>query len=106
MHYDFFISYVRGGKNFSPEALKQLSEREGRGRSAEPGAASIYSLQIRPIGESGEPRWVKKLGGPGDEETLIEVEAATHRRCVGKLLQLPPHRPHIQHGIGILSRGI
>ena len=41
-----------------------------------------------------------------DEQKLEASDQLKYRRCVGKLLQLAPHRADIQHGIGVLSRGM
>jgi hypothetical protein len=41
-----------------------------------------------------------------DEEKLNSKEHAEYRRCVGKMLHLAPHRVDLQHGIGVLSRGM
>eukprot|EP00959_Pyramimonas_sp_CCMP1952_P466192 9489580-Pyramimonas_sp.AAC.1 len=41
-----------------------------------------------------------------DEAKLDTTGHSRYRTCVGKLLQLASHRPGIQHGVGILSRGM
>ena len=41
-----------------------------------------------------------------DDEFLNAAGHSAHKMCVGKLLQLSGHRPDIQHGVGVLSRGM
>ncbi|CAK0901824.1 unnamed protein product, partial [Prorocentrum cordatum] len=41
-----------------------------------------------------------------DEVKLDAAGPSRYRACVGKLLQLASHRPDIQRGVGVLSRGM
>ena len=66
----------------------------------------LVDLGLTNAKESIVPETKVETKQKDDEKKLDAKEHYIYRRCVGKLLQLAPHRADIQHGIGVLSRGM